>query len=115
MRTMQLLEGLEFDGKRAHAVPLFVDKAGRALCFALRPGQHLKQHAAPSSPLYLVVLKGEGMFAGGDGKERRLGPSSLAILDRGEARPANSARRWRRLWRAGPSTCVRTPFRTMAG
>lgn len=85
MRTMQLLESLEFDEKRAHASPLFVDKAGRVLCFALRPGQSLKEHAAPSSPLYLVVVKGEGMFAGGDGKERRLGPSSLAILDRGEA------------------------------
>jgi quercetin dioxygenase-like cupin family protein len=85
MRTMQLLEDIEFDEKRAHASPLFVDKAGRVLCFALRPGQSLKEHAAPNSPLYLVVIKGEGMFAGGDGKERRLGPSSLAILDRGEA------------------------------
>jgi quercetin dioxygenase-like cupin family protein len=81
---MQLLEGLEFDEKRPHAVPLFADKGGRVLCFALRPGQSLKEHTAPSSPLYLVVLKGAGMFAGGDGKERRLGPSSLAILDRGE-------------------------------
>jgi quercetin dioxygenase-like cupin family protein len=82
---MQLLEGIEFDANRAHASPLFVDEAGRVLCFSLRPGQSLKEHAAPSSPLYLVVLKGEGMFAGGDGKERRLGPNSLAILDRGEA------------------------------
>jgi quercetin dioxygenase-like cupin family protein len=82
---MQLLEGLEFDEKRAHASPLFVDEAGRVLCFTLRPGQSLKEHASPGSPLYLVVLKGRGMFAGGDGKERSLGPGSLSILDRGEA------------------------------
>ncbi|MEO8500518.1 MAG: hypothetical protein ABI565_06350, partial [Vicinamibacteria bacterium] len=60
MRTMKLLEGLEFNEKRAHAVPLFVDKAGRILCFTLRPGQSLKEHNAPSSPLYLVILKGRG-------------------------------------------------------
>lgn len=66
-------------------MPLFVDKAGRVLCFTLRPGQSLKQHSAPSSPLYLVVLKGQGMFAGGDGKEHKLGPHALVVLDRGEA------------------------------
>jgi quercetin dioxygenase-like cupin family protein len=81
---MDLLEGLEFDEKRAHAVPLFVDEAGRVLCFTLRPGQSLKEHDAPSSPLYFVVLKGHGIFAGGDGEEQELGPHSLVVLDRGE-------------------------------
>jgi quercetin dioxygenase-like cupin family protein len=30
------------------------------------------------------VLKGEGRFAGGDGKEQRLGPNSLLIFAQGE-------------------------------
>lgn len=84
MRTMELLEGVEFNATRAHAVPLFVDHDGRILRFTLRPGQSLKEHTAPNSPVYLVILKGRGVFAGGDGKEHELGPNSLVVLDQGE-------------------------------
>lgn len=84
MKTMPLLDGLAFHDKNANAQPLFVDPQGRILRFTLKPGQSIREHNAPHSPFYGVVLKGEGMFAGGDGKEQRLGPNSLVIFAQGE-------------------------------
>ena len=84
MKTTQLLEALEFDTAKPHAEPLYVDRHLRVIRFMLKPGQEIREHNAPYSPLCFVVLKGEGMFAGGDGKERRFGPNSLLILDPGE-------------------------------
>lgn len=81
MRTMDLLQELEFDTKDAHAQPLFVDKDGRVLRFTLSPRQTLRQHNNSDSPLYVIVLKGQGTFAGGDGKEQSLGPNSLLIFN----------------------------------
>jgi quercetin dioxygenase-like cupin family protein len=81
MKTMQLLEGLEFHDKNPNSQPLFVDENGRVLRFMLKPGQSIHEHNAPSSPFYIVVLKGQGMFAGGDGKQQQLGPNSLLIFD----------------------------------
>jgi quercetin dioxygenase-like cupin family protein len=81
MKTTNLLEGVQFGDSEAHAEPLYVDKLGRAIRFALKPGQSLKEHNAPTSPLYIVVVKGKGMFAGGDGTEQLLGANSLLILD----------------------------------
>lgn len=85
MKTIGLRDGLAFDEDRPHAVPVHADAAGRVLRFTLRAGQRLKEHASPGSPAYLVVIEGEGLFAGGDGMEQRLGPGFLAILDPGEA------------------------------
>lgn len=84
MRTMHLLDDLEFHDKDPFAQPLFVDGSGRILRFTLRPGQSIREHNAPHSPFYVVVLKGHGMFAGGDGQEQRFGPNSLLVFDPGE-------------------------------
>lgn len=84
MKTAQLLEGLEFHEKNPYADPLFVDKDGRIIRFTLRPGQEIVAHDAPHSPFYVVVLKGQGVFIGDDGREQHLGPNSLAIFDPGE-------------------------------
>jgi quercetin dioxygenase-like cupin family protein len=84
MRTLQLMQDLEFHDLEAHAQPLFVDKNGRVLRFTLKPGQSIKEHKAPNSPFYVVVLKGQGMFSGGDGQEKSFGPNSLLIFDPGE-------------------------------
>lgn len=81
MKTIQLLQEVRFNARDARAEPLYVDKEGRAILFALKPGQSIKEHNAPDSPFYVVVLKGKGLFAGGDGKERLLGPDSLLIFD----------------------------------
>ncbi len=85
MRTMQLLEGLEFHERNANAQPMFVDKNGRVFRFLLKPGESIKEHNTHKSPFYIVVLKGTGIFAGKDGKEQSLGPNSLLILDPGES------------------------------
>lgn len=81
MKTTDLMQGIQFDEKDGHAEPLYVDKVGRALRFALKPGQTIKQHNSPNSPLYAVVLKGQGMFAGSDGKEIKCIPNTLLIFD----------------------------------
>src|SRR5512136_2225977 len=84
MKTDQLMEGWEFHDKNPYAQPLFASHDGRILRYALRPGQSVREHQAPHSPVYIVVLKGQGMFAGADGKEQQLGPDTLIILDAGE-------------------------------
>jgi quercetin dioxygenase-like cupin family protein len=84
MRVTQLLENLTFHESDPYAQPLFVDEHGRVLRFMLKSGQAIKQHNAPHSPFYVVVLEGNGMFAGADGREERFGPGSLLIFDPGE-------------------------------
>ena len=64
MKAMQLLDEIEFREKKPEGQPLYVDRNGRIIRFALKPGQAIKEHNAPDSPFYAVVLKGRGMFAG---------------------------------------------------
>ena len=84
MNATRLLDNLEFHDKNPNAEPLFVAPDGRILRFALRPGQAVREHSAPHSPVYVVVLKGEGLFAGGDGQEQRCGPNTLLTFEAGE-------------------------------
>lgn len=84
MKTVSLMENWEFKDNNPNAQPLFVAHDGRILRFALRPGQSVREHNAPHSPVYVVVLKGQGMFAGADDKEQQLGPNALIIFDAGE-------------------------------
>lgn len=77
MKSMQLLEQLEFHDPNPYAEPLYVSENSRVLRFTLKPGQSIVEHHAPHSPFNVVVLKGHGMFAGGDGKEQSFGPNSL--------------------------------------
>ena len=90
MKSTQLLEKLEFHDKTPYAEPLYVAADGRILRFTLRPGQSVKEHQAPHSPVYIVVLKGYGMFAGADGKEQRFGPNALLVFDAGEIHSARA-------------------------
>jgi quercetin dioxygenase-like cupin family protein len=80
MKTIQLLEELEFGEAHPIAKAIHVDENGRLLRFTLRPGQTVKEHSAPSSPVYLVVLKGNGLFSGEDEKEHLCGVNSLLIF-----------------------------------
>lgn len=84
MKTMHLFDELKFRDKDPYAEPLLVDQHGRILRFTLRPGQAIKEHNAPKSPFYVVVLRGRGLFAGGDGQEREVGPHALLVFDPGE-------------------------------
>ena len=84
MNATQLLDNLVFHDKNPNAEPLFVAPDGRILRFALRPGQAVREHSAPHSPVYVVVLKGQGLFAGADGQEQSFGPNTLLTFEAGE-------------------------------
>ena len=84
MLSIQLNDNLVFHDNNPYAEPLFVDKWGRVLRFALKPGQAVREHTAPHSPVYLVVLQGTGLFSGGDDVEHPYGPGSLLIFEPGE-------------------------------
>jgi quercetin dioxygenase-like cupin family protein len=84
MQSVNLLEKEQFSDKHPHAEPLHVDKNGRVILFTLKPGQHISEHNAPSSPFYVVVLSGKGLFTGGDGAEQTVGPDTLLIFEPGE-------------------------------
>ena len=70
MKTFKLLEDLKFGSKDPHAEVVHSDLKGRAIRFMLEPGQSIREHNAPSSPFFVVVLEGQGAFAGGDGIEQ---------------------------------------------
>jgi quercetin dioxygenase-like cupin family protein len=84
MQSLSLLDDLVFDEDNPNAQPLLVDSDSRILRFALKPGQKIEEHTAPSSPLYMVVLKGTGLFSGGDGKKKEFGPNSLLVFEQAE-------------------------------
>ena len=84
MVSVQLHDNLVFHDKDPYAEPLSVDKTGRVLRFALKPGQAVREHAAPHSPVYIVVLQGIGQFSGGDDQDHLCGPGTLLIFDAGE-------------------------------
>lgn len=81
---MNVWDQLEFRDSTPNAQPLYVDAAGRILRFALRPGQRIEEHRAPQSPVYILVLRGEGVFSGADGQGKTFGPNSLLVFDPGE-------------------------------
>jgi quercetin dioxygenase-like cupin family protein len=84
MKAIDLFENWQFDHKGAHADPLHVDRNGRAILFTLKSGQTIREHNAPSSPFYVVILHGRGIFTGGDGIEQTVEPSTLLVFDPGE-------------------------------
>ena len=84
MKSMSLLEKVEFRDKDPNAEALFVSEEARVLRFALRPGQMVREHHAPHSFVIVTVLKGQGLFAGGDGVEQEFGPNDLLIFPSGE-------------------------------
>jgi quercetin dioxygenase-like cupin family protein len=84
MRSTYLQESLEFHDDHPYAQPLYVDENGRVIRFTLKPGQSIVEHNAPSSPFYVVVIKGRGMFSGADGVEREFGPNAILIFDKSE-------------------------------
>jgi quercetin dioxygenase-like cupin family protein len=87
VKSIPLLGDLAFRDADPLAQPLFVDHighTGRIIRFSLRPGQMIKEHHAPHSPVYITVLKGRGYFSGTDGKEQLFGPETLLVFDTGE-------------------------------
>lgn len=84
MKSVNLLENLIFGDKDPHAEPIYSARDGRAILFTLKPGQSIPEHNAPSTPFFVVVLKGKGVFAGSNGDTHTYGPNTLLIFDAGE-------------------------------
>lgn len=84
MRTYDLSAGIEYNDKRPHAESLHSNEDARALRFAFLPGQSLRLHESPSSPVHLIILEGSGAFTGGDGVERECGSGMMVMFDAGE-------------------------------
>lgn len=84
MKSLGLLDDLVFGDENPNAQPILVDANSRILRFTLKPGQKIKEHLSPNSPLYIVVIDGRGIFAGADGKGAEFGPNSLLIFDKAE-------------------------------
>jgi quercetin dioxygenase-like cupin family protein len=84
MKTIQLFDALQFHEKNPYSQPLCMDAQGRVFRFALRPGQSIREHNTPDSPLYLIVLDGHGIFSGSDEREIECGTGTLLIFDPGE-------------------------------
>ena len=84
MHTMDILQDIEFHATNPYAQPLLVEQTGRVLRFALSPGQSIREHNAPTSPFYVVILKGRGRFSGGDGASQEVGPMTLLAFAPGE-------------------------------
>lgn len=84
MKSINLLENWQFSDKGPHAEPLHVDRSGRAILFTLLPDQTIRAHNVPSSPFFVIILKGQGIFTGDDGVEQVVGPDTLLVFEPGE-------------------------------
>ena len=84
MKTYPLLDNLTYRDQNPIAEPLSVDGQGRVLRFMLQPGQSIREHQVPSSPFFVVVLQGQGVFTGAEGAELTVGPDTLITFAPGE-------------------------------
>lgn len=80
MQIINLMANFEFRTPDPYAQPLHVSPDGRILRFMLKPGQSIREHNAPRSPFYVVVLTGQVVFAGGDGHGRAAGTGVAGLL-----------------------------------
>lgn len=85
MKSHSLLEQLQFHDPDPFAEPLLVDNDVRILRWTLKPGQSVREHSVPNSPLYVVLLQGRGMFASNGEAEQEFGPNSLLIFEPNES------------------------------
>ena len=81
MEHVDLMQDIKFNDSHPIAQSIHADKNGRLLQFALEPGQELKEHSNSTSPVYLLILKGEGVFRGDNGSQAVAGPGSIVIYD----------------------------------
>ena len=81
MESINLNNAIEFHDQNPFAKPLHVDENGRALLFSLHPGQNVTEHNAPSSPIYIVIIKGKGIFSDDNGEVRTYGPGNLLVIN----------------------------------
>lgn len=84
MRLINPKEGISFNQDHAIAEPIFINKNNRILRFSLLPGQSIKEHKSPSSPVFINIIKGRGIFWGEDGVKKEVGSESMIIFKQNE-------------------------------
>lgn len=67
------------------AQPTLADNEDSILSWILKPDESIIINQVPSSPFYMLVLKGSGMVASGDEPEQEFGPNTLLIFESNEA------------------------------
>lgn len=48
------------------------------------PASQFENIWPPNSPVYIVILKGNGIFSGGENREQHFGPGTLLVFDTSE-------------------------------
>ncbi|MDZ4672640.1 MAG: hypothetical protein SH821_17400 [Phototrophicales bacterium] len=84
MKSTHLLEELEFHDLAPFAQPLLVDKDTRILRWMFKPGQGIDEHTLPNSTLYIVMLKGRGMFSSNGEPEQEFSANTLITFKTNE-------------------------------
>ena len=84
MKVINPNENINFNEEHAIAEPLFINKNNRLLRFSLLPGQSIKEHRSPSSPVFISIIKGRGVFWGEDGEKKEVDSDSIIIFIQNE-------------------------------
>ena len=95
MKVTDLLADLEYHDADVYAQPLYVSREGRVLRFMLKRGQGIRQHNAPSSPFYVVMLKGRGCLRTPMALKSRSAQAHFCFLIRAKTMPF---KRWTKNW-----------------
>jgi len=84
MESFDLMKDVEFKTEHPVAESMLVDKDTRLIRFSLLPGQSIKEHSAPSSPVHIIILEGKGLFSDGHDGMKEFGKSACIKYDQGE-------------------------------
>jgi len=84
LNSFDLLKDVEFKTEHPNAETILADRDTRLIRFSLLPGQSIKEHSAPSSPVYIIVLQGRGLFTDGENNVKELGVNSCVKYEQGE-------------------------------
>lgn len=84
MNSFDLMKDVEFKSEHPVAQSILADKDTRLIRFSLLPGQSIKEHSAPSSPVYIIILEGRGLFSDGEKGVREFGENTCIKYEQGE-------------------------------
>ncbi|MEQ9618906.1 MAG: hypothetical protein RIG61_07000 [Deltaproteobacteria bacterium] len=91
MNSLDLTKDVEFKSEHPVAESMLVDKDTRLIRFSLLPGQSIKEHSAPSSPVYVIILEGKGLFSDGENNVREFGKNSCIKYEQDEKHSIQAA------------------------
>lgn len=84
MKSFDILDDVEFNDDHPAAKSILIDKDSRLIRFCLLPGQIIKEHSSPSSPVYIIILEGKGLFSNEEGILEKFGENTCIKYDQNE-------------------------------